>query len=271
MIWLAIDTSSSVGSAALVQDGIPLETATLTSLPGHSESLLYSVTRLLDGAHLSLGEVDLLAAGVGPGSFTGLRVGLAAMKGLHHATGKPLLGVSSLLALAMNAMRQEAGGTRREARTVNSVSHASRLTLHARNVCAAIDARRGDVFAAVYRLDGVALAPFMSEQMTRPEALLEELERLGAEVICVGDAFVAQPSATSHQPSAGRRPALMPHASCLVPGRPFMHIPSDESLHFPSAANVASIAARRFERGETDNAAALEPRYVRPVDFKTAG
>ena len=226
---LAIDTSSATGSVALVRGGETLGEAALTSLPGHSESLLYALTRLLADAGVTLDGVDLLAAGVGPGSFTGLRVGLSAMKGLHLATGTPLLGAPSLLALAMHADRSD----------------------RAPLVCAAIDARRGDVFAAVYRAEGGAYAPVVPEQMTRPGALHALLEGLGAPVLCLGDAF-------------------FPAAPPLVAALPCMIVPPVPALHLPSAVHVAAIAAARRARGEADLAAGLEPRYVRPVDFKTS-
>jgi tRNA threonylcarbamoyladenosine biosynthesis protein TsaB len=262
---------------ALVRDGVPIHTATLESLPGHSETLLYVISRLLDGANLTLDDVDLLAAGVGPGSFTGLRVGLAAMKGLHLSTGKPLLGVSSLLALSMNATGQPSAMSHQP--SAGAARNSQLANLNCRLACAAIDARRGDVFAAVYRFlpppagEASILHPssfilhpsaVLPEQMTRPEALIAELEKLREDVVCLGDAFISQPKAMSHEPTDGGRPVLMPR-------RPFMRIPPDGSLHFPSAVNVALVAVRRFERGETDNPAALEPRYVRPVDFKTSG
>lgn len=262
---LAIDTSSASGSVAIVRGGAPIAGVTLTSLPGHSESLLFSISKLLADAGLTIDDIDLFAAGVGPGSFTGLRVGLSAMKGLHLASGRPLLGVSSLLALAMNS---------------------SSLGSPASFVCAAIDARRGDVFAAAYRVDQGRFQQALPEQMTRPPELCGMLEGLGARVLCLGDAFVAQPPDTSHErprphvlrcaseygrASQGARQDNDPApAAPLVPALPCMDMPPDPALHLPSAVNIAAVAVARHARGESDNVAGLEPRYVRPVDFKTA-
>lgn len=269
---LAIDTSSATGSVAIVRGGAPIAGVTLTSLPGHSESLLFAISRLLHDAGLTIDGIDLFAAGVGPGSFTGLRVGLSAMKGLHLATGAPLLGVSSLLALAMNAGRHEPkGGT--------ASAHASRLMPHSSLVCAAIDARRGDVFAAAYRVVKGAFQPVLDEQMTRPPELHGMLEGLGERIVCLGDAFHAPGAEVRGQktevgkPTPDLRPRTSdpgPPSAPLVPALPFMEVPPDPVRHLPSAVNVADVAVARHARGESDNVAGLEPRYVRPVDFKTA-
>jgi hypothetical protein len=112
--------------------------------------------------------------------------------------------------------------------------------------------------------------------MTRPPDLLTMLEGLGGRVLCLGDAFVCQPQAVSRHPSARttnpgpQTSDLRSPTSALVPSRPFMTVPADPRLHLASAVQVAAIAAARHARGESDNAAGLEPRYVRPVDFKTA-
>ena len=231
---LAIDTSSPVGSLAITGAGAVV-TRSLTTLPGHSESLLYTIREMLDSTGLAPADIELLAAGVGPGSFTGLRVGLAAMKGLHLSLGRPLLGAPSLLALAMNAMDPAPGG----------LPHIGGET-----VCAASDARRGDIFTAVFAFDGRSVAGIVGEQMTRPETLVAQLESLGRRVVCVGDAFL---------PRTG---------GAMIGRRDFMQIPEGTAVHYPSAVNVAAIALNRLELGEHDDAGALEPRYVRPVDYQ---
>ena len=104
---LAIDTSSQSASCALSDDGKLLgefyENVKLT----HSQTILPRVQQLLATVRVPLDQVDLLAVTNGPGSFTGLRIGLSAVKGMAHALGKPCVGISTLEALAMNLWGQD--------------------------------------------------------------------------------------------------------------------------------------------------------------------
>jgi tRNA threonylcarbamoyladenosine biosynthesis protein TsaB len=100
---LAVEASTKIGSVAILDgDTILIENILDASLR-HSEKLMPALDASLKEVNLGLEHIDVFACGVGPGSFTGLRVGLAMMKGIAFATGKPLLGVSSLDTLAMNA------------------------------------------------------------------------------------------------------------------------------------------------------------------------
>jgi tRNA threonylcarbamoyladenosine biosynthesis protein TsaB len=116
--------------AVLTDDGASYEEE-LESADGHAHKLFPVIERLLGRAGLAVGEIDCFAAGAGPGSFTGVRVALSAVKGLAHAMGRPVVAVSNLEALAWF-------GTAPVRAPV-------------------IDARRGEVYAAVYSADGVCL------------------------------------------------------------------------------------------------------------------
>lgn len=100
MFVLAVDTSSKALSVALAEEGKILGERQSFLGYNHSETLLPTVMTLLRDSGLSLQELDLLACTTGPGSFTGIRIGLASMKTLAWELGKPLLGISSLAALA---------------------------------------------------------------------------------------------------------------------------------------------------------------------------
>ncbi len=133
MLVLALDTTTRAGSAALVRDG-----AVLVEQPGdpartHGQRLPLDLMRLLDRAGARLDDVDLFAVAAGPGSFTGLRVGIATVQGLAMAGNRRVVPVSALEALA------RAGG--------NGVDP----------VAAWMDAQRGEVFAALYAPDGASL------------------------------------------------------------------------------------------------------------------
>lgn len=128
MKLLAFDTSTVVTSVALVEGHTVLAESSAFHPAGHSERLLPLVDEVLLRANRPLTALDGLAVGIGPGSFTGVRLGLATAKGLHLATGLPLFGVSSLDALAASAWGLEGP------------------------LLAALDARRDEVYASLYRV-----------------------------------------------------------------------------------------------------------------------
>jgi tRNA threonylcarbamoyladenosine biosynthesis protein TsaB len=131
MVVLALDTTTPAGSCALAVDGVVVrEEASDVSLPPATRLPLDLMT-LLEHSGVALGAVDVFAVATGPGSFTGLRIGISTMQGLAFAAGKPLIGVSGLDALARVADREAAG----------------------RRIATWVDAWRGEVYAALY-LDG---------------------------------------------------------------------------------------------------------------------
>jgi len=151
MLVLALDTTTRRGSVALIDDSgrshvasIPDGEPVATRLPGE-------IGRIVTGAGTRLQSVDVFAVAVGPGSFTGLRIGIAAMQGLAFALSRPLIGVSGLDALALSA--RGAG---------------------ARNVATWVDAWRGEVYGARYR-DGL---PEGDPTVDQPE---QQLSHLAAE------------------------------------------------------------------------------------------
>lgn len=141
MNLLALSTSTPRGSAALLRDGAPVGDAVYVDLQGHAERLFEAIDDALARAGLDRAALDALACDVGPGSFTGVRVGVASAKGVALALGLPLVGVVSLAAMAAAAFGAGAAGP-------DDV------------VLAAIDAKKGEVFRAAYRASGeVVLAP----------------------------------------------------------------------------------------------------------------
>lgn len=100
MLILSIDTSGRTASCALLRDGVLLDTAAQDSMLDHSRLLLPLCQSLLEKQGLRLSDVDAFAAVIGPGSFTGIRIGAAAVKGFGWAQDKPCVGVSTLLAMA---------------------------------------------------------------------------------------------------------------------------------------------------------------------------
>jgi tRNA threonylcarbamoyladenosine biosynthesis protein TsaB len=128
MVILGLDTTTPLGSCALVVDGIVVREEASDETQPPATRLPLDLMTVLDRGSVSLGQVDVFAVATGPGSFTGLRIGIATMQGLAFAAGKPLVGVSALDALARVAESEAAG----------------------RRIATWVDAWRGEVYAALY-------------------------------------------------------------------------------------------------------------------------
>ncbi|MFL5830595.1 MAG: tRNA (adenosine(37)-N6)-threonylcarbamoyltransferase complex dimerization subunit type 1 TsaB [Solirubrobacteraceae bacterium] len=133
--------------------------------PHHATRLLPLIAEQLERAGAGWQDVDRIAVGVGPGTFTGLRIGLATARALARARALPLIGVSTLESLAFGA----ASGSDSDA------------------VLAVIDARRGEVFAAAFT---PSLDPLLEPSALRPEALADRVAGLGKSVLAVGDGAI---------------------------------------------------------------------------------
>jgi tRNA threonylcarbamoyladenosine biosynthesis protein TsaB len=162
MMILAIETATRCGSVAVVSDDRLLASWALWSTQTHSERLMPAVETILRELNLAPAALDAFAVSIGPGSFTGVRIALSAAKGLAYATGKPLIGVSTLEALA-NRHRDPAALT-----------------------CPMIDAKRGEVFAQFFRHDAdAAFAVPASEPMVLAAPKL--LEKILQPTLFLGD------------------------------------------------------------------------------------
>jgi len=145
MLVLALDTTTRAGSVAVAKDGRVLDLLAGDPNRPHAERLPGDLVRSLDRAGATLRDVDVFAVAIGPGSFTGLRIGIAAIQGCAFATGRSVVGVSALEALALAAV----GGSEAPVR---------RLGVW-------IDAQRHEVFSALYGVRGAG-----------PHAILETIE-----------------------------------------------------------------------------------------------
>jgi tRNA threonylcarbamoyladenosine biosynthesis protein TsaB len=225
MVTIAVDTSHAVGSVALARDGALLGTERFHAPASHLLALGRAVDRLLVSNHLAPARVDRLAVVVGPGSFTGLRIGLAFVKGFHAARGADVVPIDSLRLLARPL-----------------------LATHAR-VCSLIDARRAQVYAAVYARAGDAeraVDPAAARVLVAPCALDPA-------------ALLSSPGFT---PDAFAGTGALAHRDAIAARFPFATIVEDGD-GLPSTPYLASIAHRM---PPLDHAAVreLEPTYVRP-------
>lgn len=215
---LAVDSTATAASVAITEDGALLAEYTVLNGNTHSETLLPMVESALEVFGMSVSEIDLFALSEGPGSFTGVRIGAATVKGLAFGTGKPCVGVSTLEALAYN------------------------LVGYRGLICPVMNARRSQVYTAVFRSDGERL-----ERLSEDSAMaISELDALLAEygegVRFCGDGYDIT------------LPALK---LCEA-------IPTPTRQRMQSAYSVAVCAMRKYGEGGAVTDAALVATYLRP-------
>ena len=225
---LAVDTSTHTQVIALLDRDQVLTHIQARVKLNHGSSLLEELDRLLAERGLKIRDIDLFVIGLGPGSFTGLRVGLAALKGLARACDTPIVGVSTLQTIAHDAARSAPG----------------------RPVCVAVDARKKEVYAGFYVAseDGVVERSGDEEAMS-PEVLAE---RLGALVTPDNPATLLSLQATKYAPLR----------ELALPG--LAHL-SDPTTSIDGVA-LATLGRARFLEHGADELSKLEPHYVRPSD-----
>ncbi len=160
---LAVDTSSKVASVAILADDKLLSENVLNNGLTHSETIMPMIDDVMKKSGQKPDDIDVFAVANGPGSFTGLRIGVATVKGLALATGKRAVGVNTLEALCYN------------------------LPLCPYLLAPIMDARRGEVYNAFYRFCGGELI-----EVTKPRGIaltrcMEELKQRGEKVVFLGD------------------------------------------------------------------------------------
>lgn len=163
MLILAFESSAKPASAALVKDGQLLSQYTQCSALTHSRTLLPMAEDMLKNAELRLSDIDLIAVAHGPGSFTGIRIGVSTVKGLAWAAEKPCVGVSTLEAMAWHGLA--VGGY----------------------ICPVMDARRSQVYNALFKIENGRPVRMTEDRPIALEELAKEVTALGAPVFLVGD------------------------------------------------------------------------------------
>jgi tRNA threonylcarbamoyladenosine biosynthesis protein TsaB len=223
---LALDTTTRTGSVAVVEDGRVLAVSAGDPSRSHAERLPGEVVDVLSSLSLTPGDMDVFAVAAGPGSFTGLRIGIATIQGLSFVTNRRIVAVSALEALAHAVSGDLPAGTL---------------------VGAWIDAHRRDVFSALYRAaTGPAYHPERLHEVdgaavASPATTLETWRALGVmPEIIAGDGAVAFADTIGQSARVAASPLL--------------------------AGTIALIAEIRAVRGEAVHPAAVRPLYVRRPD-----
>lgn len=163
MLILAFESSAKAASVALVKDGSLISQYSQCTALTHSRTLLPMAEDMLKNAELKISDVDLIAVAHGPGSFTGIRIGVSTVKGLSWAADKPCVGVSTLEAMAWQGLA--AGGY----------------------VCPVMDARRAQVYNAIFKIEDGRPIRVTEDRPIALEELAEEVKALNAPVFLVGD------------------------------------------------------------------------------------
>lgn len=226
MRTLALDTTTRAGSVALLDAERVIDERSGDALRPHAERLPAEIIALLSTHGVAVADVDIFAVAAGPGSFTGLRIGIATIQGLAFVRQRPVVAVSALEALAQIGSRDLSRGD---------------------VVGAWIDAHRGDVFSALYRLtaapmyQAVRLLEIEGPAVGDPAATIERWTELtnGSAFALIGD----------RMPGDALFPMLPPP---------------------PLAGTIGRMAVCRAERGETITAAGIQPLYVRRPDAEVA-
>lgn len=231
MLVLALDTTTPAGSAALWRDGRLLELRLAESSVSYGQQLPGTLTALLAAHAASLGDVDVLGVASGPGSMTGLRVGIATVQGLALALGRPVVPVSALEALAVSV------GSRAGIRPGTRIG-------------ALTNARRGEVFSALYVASDGPLQEIDSPAVGVVETVCARWHPLvsSGPAAFVGDG-VAQARVALEE--------WFGHSALLVEG-------------VPLAGVVAQLAAARYAVGQVVSPHAIQPLYVRRTDAEVA-
>ncbi|MCL5405783.1 MAG: tRNA (adenosine(37)-N6)-threonylcarbamoyltransferase complex dimerization subunit type 1 TsaB [Deltaproteobacteria bacterium] len=222
---LAADTSTMSGSIALLDDGHLTAEWSLSSAKTHNRRLLKSIDRLLAEAGWELENIDAFAAAGGPGSFTGLRIGMTTMKVLAWTLRKPYASVSTLDALALP------------------------FCFSANPICALLDARKNEIYCALYRPDAKGgLDLEMEHSAVSPSQLAANLASRPAEpIIFCGDGWTA-------------------YGNILKKKLGKLAVEPPPCFHIVRAASIGELARRRFVRGESDDPKSSAPFYLRPSE-----
>ncbi|MBI4446601.1 MAG: tRNA (adenosine(37)-N6)-threonylcarbamoyltransferase complex dimerization subunit type 1 TsaB [Acidobacteria bacterium] len=221
MYLLAVDTATHCGGAALGRNEEVVGQVMLKTPLEYSEKILPIIDFLLAQNKLSLPQINVFAVTTGPGSFTGLRIGLATVKAFAQALDRPVIGISTLEALAY------------------------RFRHVGRRIGPMLDARRQQIYAAVYRTDGLEIVCEQEDQVSPPMAWLSSIEDAP---VFVGDGAQLY-----------RQSILSVHPGARI-------LETDNMV----LEALTQLGYRRYAEGKTMSADQLRGNYVRAPDVRVA-
>lgn len=220
---LGIDSSGLVASVAIVEDDRLVAEYNLQYKITHSQTLLPMLEEIRNRIHLDMQTIDAIAVAAGPGSFTGLRIGAATVKGLGLALGKPIIPVPTLEGMAYNCYGTDL------------------------LVCPIMDARRNQVYTGLYSFekeDRIRMKSVMEQTAVGFDELAAKLNDLGREVLFLGDGV-----------------PVFAEAMKELLRIPYHFAPAH--MNRQRAASVAALGKEKFEQGIFEDAADHAPEYLR--------
>ena len=228
---LGLDTSISVASVAISEDGRLVaedfyprrgNAEGSGAKSNHAEIIVPLVDSVLRRAGIELSDIAGIAVSIGPGSFTGVRIGLSTVKGFAYGTGVPAVGISTLQAMA------------------------ARVAAFEGRVCPILDARKGEVYTALFRKQGKQLERLTQDALMPLLSFLEELRGLGNPAPClfIGDGV------TTYRPVLERVPDLQ------------IYIANEQAMS-SLAASIALLSERQFNDHRAVRLEDLTPVYLR--------
>lgn len=217
---LAVETSTLLGGVAVMDGDALVAESRINMKATHSERLLQEIEHLLVRCGLSAADIDVFGMAIGPGSFTGLRVGLSTVKGLVYAADKRLVTVSTLEAFAWNTP----------------------FSLYP--VCTLLDARKKEVYAAIFRWDRGRFVRVLEEQSINVDALI-------AQILCT-TLFLGEGALRYREQIESRL------------GERALYGPPQAMI--PSASHVAYLCLKKAEAGIFEDPVSLVPRYFRKAE-----
>ena len=219
MLILAFETTAKAGSVALLEDTRLLAESYQNTGLTHSQTLMVMAEDMLKAAGKSMADVTAVAVAEGPGSFTGVRIGVAAAKGLAWGGELPCYGVSTLESMALT------------------------LGAYQGYVCPVMDARRSQVYNALFYVNSGVLERVSEDRAIALSDLAEELKSLKEPIFLVGDG-----SNLTYNTLKDSIPSLV--------------LPPEHRMH-QRASGVALAAAKKIAAGDPGDAAAMVPNYLR--------
>jgi len=219
LLTLAFETSAKAASVALTENGKLLGESYQNTGLTHSQTLMVMAEDLLKQCSKTMADVTAVAVAEGPGSFTGVRIGVAAAKGLAWGGELPCYGVSTLEAMAVS------------------------LGIYEGHICACMDARRNQVYNALFLAEDGRLERVTDDRAIALAELKTELEHIDGPIFLVGDGSVL-----THKQLSGEIPNLI--------------LPPEHRMH-QRAVGVALLAEKKQTAGEIGDGNALSPNYLR--------
>lgn len=223
MFVLGIDSATPVAAAAVAGEGGILAERMVLNQRTHSVNLLPMIKAVLEESEVDRREIAGIAVSGGPGSFTGLRIGMSTAKALAQVWGKPVVGISTLETLAFP------------------------LAGHGSLVCPVLNARKNEVYTAIYDCTGSVPNCLTGHMSVKPEKLVEILLQFKKPVSFLGDGVHIYSARL--KAGLGGLARFVPHAA-----------------NFPRGAAVAELGLIAFREGRGVDPAALQPEYIRPSE-----